>query len=221
MPTAGKLKSKSVEFENAIAIFDLDGTLTRKDTFLAYLLTIGVRKRRFKSLAKLVIWCGMYLVRWKKDYKLKEQLVKEFISPFKDDIILEQTEWFIANWLPRNLHPVGYQLLQAHKEQGHRIILLSASPNIYVDAIARKLGIAEVICTKMKFENHHWLGQIEGHNCKGVIKRIEIIELLQTEKPPLNSYAYGDSKSDKHILSWVQNGFWIKKQTYRRAVSMQ
>lgn len=197
--------------EERIAIFDLDGTLTTKDTFVAFLITFGVKQRRFLSLLKMFTWIGFYLARLMKDFRLKERLIGEFFSSTSMAVVNSHREWFIEKWLPKHLHPVGIKLLRAHQENGDRVILLSASPSIYVHEIARSLSIKESICTEIAENDGRWKGKIVGTNCKGSNKTTAIKAYLRNDNALQQSFAYGDSESDRHLLARVSTGFLIDR----------
>jgi phosphatidylglycerophosphatase C len=111
----------------------------------------------------------------------------------------------------RRLRPEVVARLRGHLESGHRVILLSASPDLYVPAIGRSLGIDEVICTRVEKEDGVCRGQLDGANCKGDEKVAAVIRYLGQADSPAMSYAYGDSRHDLPILRWVRHGFLVKK----------
>ena len=197
------------------AVFDLDGTLTTKDSFVAFLLTFGVRFSRYAGLATMPVWITVYLARMMKDYELKQRLIADFIAGFDPSAIEEHTAWFCENWLPRHLHPVGHALLQGHLRKGHRVILLSASPDIFVPQIAQTFGINEVICTRVKRIDGVWQGELDGPNCKGEEKLNAIRRWLGVHDAPPETYSYGDSKSDLPVLSWAQKGAWVRRNDFQ------
>jgi len=152
-----------------------------------------------------------YFAKLVPDYRLKQTLIRDFLSSCSLEAVTRHTEWFCLNWLPQNMHPIGRRLLEAHRQQGHRLILLSASPNIFVPSIAKSLGIDEVVCTEIQIAEDRWTGDIVGMNCKGAHKLTAIQKHLGLASRPDNSFGYGDSSSDRHILQWVRHGAWIRR----------
>jgi len=195
-----------------IAVFDLDGTLTTNDSFVAFLITFGLRHRSLLALAKMPCLIAGYLCGWMRDFQLKQRLLQNFFTDVNPEQVDQHAEWFCHHWLPRHLHPIGYSLLKEHVAAGDRIILLSASPELYVPKIAETLGIQEVICTRVKQEKDRWTGEIDGRNCKGEEKVAAIRRWLAVEQSPEDCYAYGDSKSDLPVLRWVTRGALIRKK---------
>lgn len=196
----------------ATAIFDLDGTLTTRDSFLAFLLSFGRHHRCGAALARTPLRLAAYLAKQIPDYRLKQDLIRDFLGSFGEEDIARHAEWLCRHWLPRHQHPIGMQLLQAHRRRGDRIVLLSASPDLFVPAIAEALGISEVICTRIERAGGKVTGQILGGNCKGP-KKLEVIRsYLESHDAPEGSYAYGDSRSDRFVLEWVRHGAWIRRR---------
>lgn len=197
-----------------LAVFDLDGTLTTRDSFVAYLVTFGRRHARYRALASMPFWLGAYVGKLMKDYQLKQRLIRSFVAGVDSHAIQEHTEWFCQYWLPRHLHPVGHHLLQQHLRQQHRVILLSASPDIFVPKVAFELGIEEVICTRVRQLDGVWQGELDGLNCKGAEKLASLQRYLGSTHRPSGSFSYGDSKSDLAVLSWVEHGAWIRRKDF-------
>ena len=194
------------DLASPLAIFDLDGTLTTKDSFVAFLVTFGRRYSRYRALATMPLLISGYLGKLMKDYQLKQRLIGNFFADADGEWVGEHTEWFCENWLPHHLHPVGHRLLQGHLKRGHRVILLSASPEIFVPRVAQSLGIDEVVCTRVKRVDGAWQGELDGLNCKGAEKVNAIRRWLGVHDAPDDSFSYGDSKSDLAVLSWVRRG---------------
>jgi phosphatidylglycerophosphatase C len=101
--------------------------------------------------------------------------------------------------------------LQQHIQAGHRVLLVSGSPDIYVTTFARILEIPEVVCTRVEQRDGKCTGHLASANCKGDQKVSMLREYLRCEQPPENSSAYGDSRSDLPLLRWVKFGFSINR----------
>ncbi len=199
--------------EQAMAIFDLDGTLTTRDSFVSYLLTYGRRRRKVGALSMFPLRISAYLLKRVKDFQLKQQLLRSFLGGVPREKIQEHTEWFCQNWLPKNFHPVGQRFLREHLDQGHRVVLLSASPDLYVPEVAKCFGIHETVCTQVEFQGELCTGNLIGDNCKGIHKLEAIKKHLGCEHPQSESYAYGDSEHDLPILRWVAHGIMVQRNS--------
>ena len=194
-----------------LAIFDLDGTLTRRDTFLPFLLSFGLRYRRYLAIATLPIPVALYVLRLMSDSAAKQRLLVSFLSGQPMERIDEHAEWFCRKWVSRRLNPPVVDALRKHQHNGDRVILLSASPSVYVPAIARSLGVDEVICTQVKTSNGHCEGRLSGPNCKGAAKLQLLRDYVASATAVAGSSAYGDSRHDFPVLRWVDHGWLVQR----------
>jgi HAD superfamily hydrolase (TIGR01490 family) len=194
-----------------LAVFDLDGTLVRGDTFLPFLATFSFRRGRPWLLLLLPFWVLLYVCRLVPAERAKERLLIAFFRGEAPDVIAEHAARFSQTWVKKRLRAPVVEKLRQHQAAGHRVILLSASPDLYVPAVGGLLGIAEVVCTRVAVECNLCRGTIVGDNCKGVAKVSVLKRHLRAPEPPEESYAYGDSASDLPLLRWVKLGFLIKK----------
>jgi phosphatidylglycerophosphatase C len=204
---------QGVESPNgALAVFDLDGTLLSRDSFGPFLWSFARHHRpRLAALLRAPIYLLAYSCRLVSARTLKERLLFGFLAGCPDAIIQERAEEFCRSWVASHLEPAGIERLRHHQAAGHRIILESASPSVYVPAIARYLGISEVVCTRVRSSNGICTGEIIGPNCKGEAKVALLREYLGNDVAPLNAYSYGDSTSDLPLLRWVAHGFLLRK----------
>jgi len=196
--------------DRPLAVFDLDGTLVRRDTFLPFLITYGRRCRRVWPFVLLPWPIAAYLGRLMSDRAAKQRLLVSFLAGQPIERIEEHAEWFCDRWLPSRLNGPVIKELRRHQEAGHRVILLSASPSVYVPAVARSLEISEVICTRVEHSGETCLGRLSGPNCKGDMKLQLLQEHLGVAEPPAGSFAYGDSRHDVPVLQWVQQGRLVR-----------
>lgn len=199
-----------------LAVFDLDGTLVRGDSFLPFLLTYAWRHARIWPVATLPIYVGLYVCRLLSDRSAKSRVLVSFLKGRCRAEVAAHAEWFCSWWVRRKLSPEVVEKLREHQAAGHRVILLSASPDPYVPAVGSFLGIEEVICTRVSTNETQWGGEIVGSNCKGSGK-IEMLQAhLQGDEAAPESYAYGDSRSDLPLLQWVSHGFLVKRGRFLR-----
>lgn len=194
-----------------LAIFDLDGTLIRGDTFLPFLISFCRRRRRWWPLATMPFVVGAYAARLLPDYVAKQRLLVSCLGGRTLRELAEHADWFCDHWVASRLHPVGIERLRYHQAAGHRVILLSASPDVYVTAIGRFLGIPETVCTRVSTSGERCLGTLSGDNCKGAFKLRSAQDYLASETTPPDSHAYGDSRHDLPVLQWVEHGWLVQR----------
>jgi phosphatidylglycerophosphatase C len=199
---------------HGLAIFDLDGTLLTRDSLGPFLAGYTVRRPRLGIVLLSPFLLLAYACRLISARTLKQCLLRGFLGGESEQAIQEHAERFCRSWVPRHCRAVALEKLRGHQAAGHRIILESASPSVYVPIIAAYLGIPEVVCTRVKNERGLCTGEIDGPNCKGEAKVTLLKEFLGRPQAPSESYSYGDSLSDLPLLRWVQHGFFLRKGVF-------
>lgn len=193
-----------------LAVFDLDGTLLRGDSFLPFLITFAYRRRRVWPLVVLPFVVLLYVCRLFSDRRAKERLLVAFFRGEQRTAVAEHAQWFCDHWAKSRLRTEVVARLREHQAAGHRVVLVSASPDVYVPAIGRMLGITEAVSTRVAVEGDRYDGLILGDNCKGPHKVEMLRAYLGRDAAPPGSASYGDSKSDLPILEWAQHGYFVK-----------
>ena len=210
--------SDSSNTNGGLAVFDLDGTLIRGDSFIPFVVGYARSRRRIRPLLTLPVWVGLYAARLLADHRAKQRVLVSFFRGEPRTVVAEYATEFTRQWImPRIVEPI-HSRLTWHLSLGHRVILLSASPDIYVEAVGNALGIDEVICTRIRGTPNHWDGTLDGLNCKGDEKLNRLWRHLGTKTWPAETYAYGDSQSDLPVLRWARHGFLVNRQGRMQSV---
>jgi phosphoserine phosphatase len=78
---------------------------------------------------------------------------------------------------------------------GDHVVLLSASPDLYVPRIGALLGAHETHCTRIRWEGDRLDGRLEGVNRRDE-EKLRVIGQLRAAHPGLPVIAYGNSTPD-------------------------
>ncbi len=196
----------------AHAFLDLDGTLTRFDTFLPYcLLSLIYRPQRVFALKPLLKACVNFCRKRIERQDLKEAFLVAFLEGARrNDIELFNREFFrfILPWIIRE---EMIEKMRLHQQDGDRVYLVSASPDIYLEPLARQWRLGGVICTKLEWKNGLLTGKILGKNFKGDEKARRIQALF--DKVDLEgSFAYGNRDGDRQLLELVTFGTEVNRR---------
>lgn len=96
--------------------------------------------------------------------------------------------------------------LHSHREQGHRVHLVSASPRQLVDVIARGLGLHDGLGTELGLEDGIFSGVLDGPMLRGENKAHAAIALAARDGVELaHCYGLSDSIADAPLLEAVGN----------------
>ena len=184
-----------------LAVFDLDGTLTRGDTLFPFLLSVtGLRSFVPLLLRALPALAGM-LLRLLPRQRAKETVLRIFLRGMTKTELEQRGRVFATQHLPRMMRPQALECLAWHRARGHRCVLLSASPTVYAEPWARAAGFDEVIATELHCDAAGRItGRLTGNNCQGM-EKVRRLEAHFGDLVSFNIYGYGDSPGDRHFLA--------------------
>jgi phosphatidylglycerophosphatase C len=179
-----------------MALFDLDGTLTWRDTLLPFLL--GYLKRRPHRL--LGLWrLPFALVSYWRDRDrgaLKSRAIRMIMGGERRAVIDAWAEAFVDNLKPKQrFRPLALAVVEAHRAAGDRLVLMSASPDLYVPLIGRLLGFERTVCTEVEWRGERLDGHLKTANRRGE-EKLRCMTWLREQYPALPIIAYGNSASD-------------------------
>ncbi|RYG15043.1 MAG: HAD-IB family hydrolase [Chitinophagaceae bacterium] len=193
--------------KKTIAIFDFDGTITKKDTLLEF---IKFSKGRLKFYLGFLLFSPLLVAMKLKIYpnwRVKQQLFSYF---YKGVSIAKFDDW-ATNFSEKVNALVRIKAIEAiklHKEEGNKIIIISASIENWIKPWAEQLEIDSVLATGIEIDTKGILtGKFLTKNCYG----IEKVNRLLIAFPNRNEYklvAYGDSRGDKELLELADEGFY-------------
>lgn len=198
--------------EKKIAIFDIDETIIKKDSMFLFVLD-GIKKRPWTVLNLFTI--GLVTVL----YKLKLMKVEKVKGSFFYAIrYFEESDLhhFYKDVLVRNLYEDALKELQAKKEAGYHVLLVSASPYAYVKYFTDLPCVDAVIGTGLVQHNGRYTNVIEGKNCMGEEKVVRIRQYLAGINIQIDyeqSCAYSDSLTDMPMFKLVKNRYLINKHS--------
>jgi len=98
--------------------------------------------------------------------------------------------------------------IDAHRDAGDHLVLLSASPDLYVPAIGQALGFGEVLCTGVEWQEERLSGRLTTANRRGA-EKARCLEALRQKYPQLPIVAYGNAASDLAHLALADRGVLV------------
>ena len=133
-----------------LAVYDMDRTVTRRPTYVAFLLHCAVRRApwRLLLLPLVVLSVLAYAARLIDRAKLKEINHRLLIGHRVHLSALKPlVESFADKQVATNIRPGARKAIARDKAEGRRLVLATASYRLYADAIAERLGFDDVIGT--------------------------------------------------------------------------
>lgn len=178
-----------------VAVFDLDGTITRQDTFIPYLRGWLRRHPRSGYLGPVLAAGFRYAIAGLDRGGLKSDLLCACMSGATVEEVRSWTAEFVAGLGDAELCPGALDAIEGHRAAGDRLVLLSASVDLYVPEIGQRLGFDESICTGVAWREGRLDGALTTPNRRGDEKRC-CVESLRSRHPGARFAAYGNSSAD-------------------------
>ena len=201
---------ESVPAEKVGAFFDIDETLVRGAT------AFWAAKELFRRSVVGLNEVG-YVARHTLSYFLFGESSKDKVASLIDraariiegielaDVEPLAEEVYEKYFVPK-VYRATYERLREHVEAGHAVYLVSATPWLIAESLARALGAAGGIGTRTKILDGKFAGELEGGLIHGEGKAVEVRRVAKELGLDLSqSWAYSDSANDIPLLLLVGN----------------
>lgn len=194
--------------KEGICFFDFDGTLTCKDTLADFAIyALGKKKfylAVFKSLPYIAVWKTGLISSSKAKEILFGHLFKGI--PFSTFQSLGES---YAERIDEITRPDVIEILQNHLCSRHKAVIVSASISDWLRPWAVRHGFERVIATEAQIDDY---GQLTGRFATPNCVKQEKVRRILAHYPDVKEYeswAYGDSGSDRPMLALVNHGFKV------------
>lgn len=195
-----------------MAAFDVDGTLTRRDCVLPFLLrTAGWRLpgaflRRPRTAATALA---------RRDRDALKALACLSLRGLEKEELDRRGAAFAARVHAEGLRPDTPARLAAHRARGDLVVLVSASLDPYLDPLGVLLGVDAVLCTRLEVgPDGACTGRLDGPNCRGPEKERRLRAWLGAEGlDQVELWAYGDSAGDDELLAMADHPVRVSSVT--------
>lgn len=196
----------------AVAAFDFDGTLSRRDTMVPFLVRIA-------GWPGLVAAVARTLRRTRRRDEVKVAVVGELVRDMPADDLAAHGRAYAAT-LPAVLRPEMLERLAWHRSEGHTVVLVSAGLEVYLRPLAETLGIDDVLGVALLADGTGRVtGSVDGGiNNRGPQKVARLRAWLDDRYGPnatVELWAYGDSSGDEELLAYADHPTWVGKRSRR------
>ncbi len=186
-----------------VAAFDFDGTLTEGGSVMDFL--VALRGLRFM----MTVTAGLAprlargaLVGGSAADQTKELLFQRTLGGLASSRVDEVSEGFARHHLARHLRSDVRDRFDWHRHRGDLVVVVSASPEVYVGVAGTLLGADGVVATRLAVDDGGVLtGRYDGANCRGEEKLRRLREWMdRTGAEPDRIWAYGNSRGDLRMM---------------------
>jgi phosphatidylglycerophosphatase C len=191
-----------------VVAFDFDGTLTVRDSFMAFLKWRAGRGRWALGLLRLAPASLAYLVHRDRG-RIKAAAVREFLKGTPRDRLEAEARAFAEGQSRRLLRPDAVAAWKRWRADHVRLAIVTASPDLIVGPFARGLGADLLIGTELAFDAHDRVaGGFATPNCRGPEKVVRLKAAFGDDFEL--KAAYGDTSGDREMLAQAEiKGFRV------------
>ena len=209
--------------KNKIAIFDLDKTITKIDTYIPFLLLVLLsRPYRLLFTFSLPIYLFLFSFKIISDTDLKLKFLKTIISGTDRKKLDNLALNFVKICHIFLFRKKAIKRISQHKQKGDTLILASASFDFYVLPIANFLKFDHVFSSKSCWSKRDKLiPEIDGPNLKGEFKLNAVKEIMGDRLNKNYTITYTDHISDLPLLKFAYQSYIINPNSYMKNIAKE
>jgi HAD superfamily hydrolase (TIGR01490 family) len=192
-----------------LAVFDVDDTLIKGDSFMPYLYHL---RGRFKTMYALAASAIAYFRERPADHIvdmrtfLKDQLMRRLL---KGVSVTDSNDAAEKLRIWRQWYAPMRDKLMDHYAKGHHIVIASGGLDLYLPEILKDITYHALICTEVGHEGGVITGQMTNGNCVRERKAelvSEYINAYVSKNGPIGeSWGYGNYPHDVPMLQLVKH----------------
>ena len=202
-----------------VAAFDFDGTISDRDTLVPFLVRAFGHARVLATFAALThhavaVGLGMATID-----AFKVRVLHRLVAGEPVERLRALGRVHAAALAPR-LRPAALQRIAWHRAQGHLLVLVSSTLDLYLAQVAAGLGFDHVLCSRLESRRDaagvaRFTGRLDGADCTGAEKPRRLQALLG-DPAAIELHVYGDSAGDRELLAAADHAHY---RPFRRASS--
>jgi HAD superfamily hydrolase (TIGR01490 family) len=189
----------------SLAIFDLDETLIAGDSctlFCQFLVDEGIAAPDFLQQD------AQMMTRYHAQTLVLSEYIRFLTGPVMHLSITEIDALmprFVQRYISLRIYPQAQQILANYQQQGVRPLIISATSEFIVKAVAEALGVDDLLAIQLATEGQFYNGDIHGIPTfrEGKVSRLK--HWLTEQQESLDgAFFYSDSINDLPLLEQVE-----------------
>ncbi len=189
-----------------LVLFDFDGTITTRDTFIEFLIFYKGLPRFIAGMIVLLPTLAMFAARMIPNWKAKEAVLQHFLCGEDLGRFNSRCQDFCRDVLPDLIRPEALEAIARYKDPHTIVAVVSASAENWIQPWCNQYGLL-CIATQLDVVSNKITGNLCGKNCYGPekVKRIEKEFSLDNFHEVI---AYGDSVGDREMLKMAHTTYY-------------
>ena len=185
--------------KRTIAVFDFDGTITKRDTLAPFLAKFAGKTRvviaglrHAPSMLAAAIGFG------DRDAAKEKFLITLIGGRLEGELISDGLDYAALVLSEKQFNTLVIERLTWHIDEGHEVVVISASLDVYIQGIAASLGATQAFGTEIEVNGGVLTGRLLGGNVRAANKVQRLDKWLDGQDCEI--WAYGDSSGDDQLL---------------------
>jgi HAD superfamily hydrolase (TIGR01490 family) len=189
-----------------LALCDFDGIITVADSLIKFIRFVVGDVKFMIGMIVLTPMLILYKLKIIPNYKAKQYMLSYFFKGMSIEKFQQVAKEYSLKHIDTILRPQAMEKIAWHKEQGHKIVIVSASIECWLKPWCDKNKL-ELIATKLQIQDGIVTGKFLTKNCYGIEKANRVKEQYNLDDYNY-IYAYGDSSGDKELLELADESFY-------------
>ncbi len=202
-----------------LALFDFDGTITTDDSLIKFIRFVVGDAKFVIGMAVLSPMLTAYKLKLIPNYKAKQYMISYFFKGMDENKFMQVAKEYSLKHIKTILRSEAMEKIAWHKEQGHKIVIVSASIECWLKPWCNENHL-DLIATKLEIKDNIITGKFLTKNCYGIEKANRVQEKYNLDDYD-HIYAYGDSRGDKELLELADESFYRPFRRKSRLLSPQ
>lgn len=189
-----------------VVLFDMDGTLVKKNTGRLYVQFEYDRGRMsWGRVAEVATWHARYLTGYLDIDGLAERAIGWYRGRLMSEIDAEMDDWF-QRYVASHITDAAKRCVASHLDRGDIVAIATGGTAYATRPVANHLGITSWICSEIELVDGRITGKLVRPACAGPGKVLRTQRWLAANHPGVNLSQvtfYSDSITDLPLLEAV------------------
>jgi len=190
-----------------VAAFDFDGTVTRRDTLVPFLRGMAPSSRLLRGARRSLAAVGERHADRRRDLVKATMVRAVFEGRDVEEVAAAARSYALT--LPNGFRADTLERVAWHRDQDHRLVLVSASLAMYARPAVEALGFSDVLAVELETCDGSFTGAMTGPNVRGPEKALGLRALLGDRIDEL--WAYGNSTGDDAMLAMADHAIMVRR----------
>ncbi len=191
---------------SSLVLFDFDGTITTDDSLIKFIRFVVGDVKFIWGMTLLSPMLTAYKLKLIPNYKAKQYMLSYFFKGMTEEKFMQVANEYSLKHIDTILRPKAMEKIAWHKEQGHKIVIVSASIECWLKPWCDENNL-DLIATKLEIKDGIVTGKFLTKNCYG-IEKANRVQKQYNLSDYNHIYAYGDSRGDKELLELADERFY-------------